>query len=55
LALENIEHVVRIQTDSVVFDTSLSKSILCKYPTLKVEEKTTGDIYFENVNSYYKI
>jgi hypothetical protein len=55
LALENINHVVRIQTDSVVFDTPLSKSILCKYPNLKVEEKTTGDIYFENVNSYYKI
>ena len=55
LALENIEHVVRIQTDSVIFDEPLSKSILSKFKNLLPEDKTTGEIYFKNVNSYYKI
>jgi hypothetical protein len=55
LALANIEHVVRIQTDSVIFDEPLSKSILCKYKLLLPEDKTTGEIYFKNVNSYHKI
>jgi hypothetical protein len=55
LALDNIEHVVRIQTDSVIFDEPLSKSILSKYKLLLPEDKTTGEIYFKNVNSYHKI
>ena len=55
LALANIEHVVRIQTDSVIFDEPLSKSILSKYKLLLPEDKTTGEIYFKNVNSYHKI
>ena len=55
LALENINNVVRIQTDSVVFSEPLTKKQLDKFKNLKPEDKTTGEIYFEHVNLYNKI
>jgi hypothetical protein len=51
LAKHNIENVIRIQTDGVVFD----KEIKINDPLLIAEFKTTGSIKFDNLNSYSKI
>eukprot|EP00981_Chlorochromonas_danica_P013997 scaffold7211_cov247-Ochromonas_danica.AAC.13 len=49
IVLEDIESVVRVQTDSVSF----TKYQWFKDPNLVEEEKTTGTIYWKNVNSYH--
>ncbi len=55
VAMSNINHIVRIQTDGVVFDEPLSKDILNKFPNLKPEDKTTGCINWKNLNDYWKV
>jgi hypothetical protein len=55
VALTNINHVIRIQTDGIVFDKPLSKEVLSQFPGLKLEDKTTGTIHWKNVNTYYKV
>lgn len=49
LALKHLEHVVRIQTDSISFDTNI-KIDDENYP---VEAKTTGFIHWKDCNAYH--
>lgn len=51
VALTNIENVIRIQTDGIVFNKQVK---LC-FPLLLKEEKTTGLINWINVNKYSDI
>ncbi len=48
VALENLESVIRIHTDGIVYD----KPIVTKRPNFIPEKKTTGLIKFKNVNDY---
>ena len=52
LAMTDLEHVIRIQTDNCCFDRPQNIS---KYDDLKLEDKTTGKIYFRNCNKYIKV
>ena len=52
VALKNIDHVVRIHTDGIVFDEPLNHEVI---PNLIVEEKTTGYIKFNNIKNYEKV
>ena len=52
LALLDIRSVVRIQTDACSFN---KEQDISKYNDLKLEDKTTGKIYFKNCNSYIKV
>ena len=52
-----VKKVCRIHTDSIVFfsnqlDENLTKTIC---PTFIVEEKTTGEFFYKNVNRYINI
>lgn len=49
VALENLDNVIRIQTDGIVFITPIDES---KYKNLCKEDKTTGKIIWHNVNRY---
>ncbi len=51
VCLEDIENVVRINTDNVTFKKDPKLNI----PTLKKESKTSGNIFFKNVNNYWHI
>ena len=51
IALENLDNVVRIHTDGIVFD----KPITTDLPNFIPEKKTTGRIQFKNVNDYHRI
>ena len=55
IIMENIDAVVRVQTDSVSFNQSMDDVILTKYKDMVPEEKSTGFINWENVNKYSKI
>ena len=46
----NMNHVIRIQTDNIVFD----KPMNFDDPLFKAESKTTGLIQWNNVNDYIK-
>lgn len=48
VALQHIDHVIRIQTDGIVFDSDVNLN----FPLLIKEEKTTGMIEWKNCNSY---
>jgi hypothetical protein len=48
VALTNIENVIRIQTDGIVFNKQVK---LC-FPLLVKDDKTTGLIKWINVNQY---
>ena len=52
--MENIDAVIRIQTDNVVFNENMD-SLLVKYKQLTKEDKTTGLINWKNVNKYEKL
>lgn len=52
VALENLDNVVRIQTDNITFKTSLKWSTINKYKDLVLEDKTTGMITWSNCNKY---
>eukprot|EP01038_Epipyxis_sp_PR26KG_P012579 gene12579-16867_t len=54
VALENIDAVIRIQTDGIVFNQNMDH-ITTKYPNIVAEEKTTGMINWINVNKYEKL
>ncbi len=58
LAMKDIDHCIRIHTDSVCFSVPQKfekhHSIL-DYSTLKEEEKSSGLIEWKNVNSYKKV
>ena len=49
VALENLDNVVRIHTDGIVFD----KPITTDLPNFIPEKKTTGHIQFNSVNDYH--
>jgi hypothetical protein len=49
IALENLDNVVRIHTDGIVFD----KPITTDLPNFIPEKKTTGHIRFNSVNDYH--
>lgn len=49
IALENLDNVVRIHTDGIVFD----KPITTDLPNFIPEKKTTGLIQFNSVNDYH--
>ena len=49
MAIKNIEHVIRIQTDSISFD----KAIDINDDGYALEDKTTGLIHWDTVNSYH--
>jgi len=49
LAVKNIKHVIRIQTDSISFD----KAIDINDDGYALEDKTTGLIHWDTVNSYH--
>ena len=49
LAIKYLQNVCRIQTDSISFD----KPIEFNDPNYALEAKTTGNIYWRNVNCYY--
>jgi len=51
IALENLDNVVRIHTDGIVFD----KLITTDLPNFIPEKKTTGRIQFNNLNDYHRI
>lgn len=51
VALMNIDHVVRIHTDGIVFDEELT----AKVDNLISEDKTTGFIEWSNINKYKPI
>ena len=53
VALHDLKHVLRIQTDNVVF--TQPQDFGDKFPTLLPEDKTTGKITWHNVNHYKKI
>jgi hypothetical protein len=55
IIMENIEAVVRVQTDSVTFNTSMDDIIKSKYKDMVPEAKSSGLINWENVNKYTKI
>ncbi len=50
IVLKDIENVVRIQTDSITFTTE-KKDII--NASIIEEEKTTGKLYFKNLNKYH--
>lgn len=49
VALQNLDHVIRVHTDCVVF----SKEMKFDDTNLVLEEKTTGKIFWKNCNSYH--
>ena len=51
VALENLDSVIRIHTDDVVYD----KQITTDLPNFLTDKKTTGFIRFDNVNNYHKL
>jgi hypothetical protein len=51
IALENLDSVIRIHTDGIVFD----KPITTDLPNFIPEKKTTGRIQWNNVNDYHRI
>jgi hypothetical protein len=55
IIMENIEAVVRVQTDSVTFNTSMDHIIHLKYKDMVPEAKSSGLINWENVNKYSKV
>ena len=52
---ENIQAVVRIQTDSVTFNENMDDIILTKYKDMLPENKSSGLINWKNVNNYEKL
>jgi hypothetical protein len=52
IALRDINNVIRIQTDNVVFKKEQNFNDV---PDLTLENKTSGVIHWKNVNKYYKI
>ena len=52
IALRDIDNVIRIQTDNVVFK---KEQDIKDVPDLTLEDKTSGKIHWKNVNKYYKI
>jgi hypothetical protein len=55
IIMENIKAVVRVQTDSITFNTSMDHIILSKYKDMVPEAKSSGLINWENVNKYSKV
>jgi hypothetical protein len=51
IALENLDNVIRIHTDGIVFDKPMTMDL----PNFIPEKKTTGRIQFNNVNDYHRI
>jgi hypothetical protein len=51
IALENLDNVIRIHTDGIVFDKPMTTDL----PNFIPEKKTTGRIQFNNVNDYHRI
>jgi hypothetical protein len=54
IIMENIKAVVRIQTDSVTFNTSMDDIFRLNYKDMVPEAKSSGLINWENVNKYAK-
>lgn len=52
--IDNIDDLIRVQTDGVVFTKPIEFDPV-KYSSLIPEDKTTGDIKWEHVNSYCHI
>jgi hypothetical protein len=52
VALDNLDNVIRIQTDGIVFCDEIDNT---KYENLKPEDKTTGIIKWHNVNNYKSV
>jgi hypothetical protein len=51
IALQNIDKVYRVQTDSVSF----TEEMTFDNPNLVLEAKTTGDIHWKSVNCYHNL
>jgi len=51
VVLENINHVIRVHTDCVVF----SKEMEFDNPNLVLEDKTTGEVHWKSVDCYKNI
>jgi hypothetical protein len=49
IALQNINKVVRVQTDCVSF----TEEMHFDDPNLVLEDKSTGEIYWKDVNCYW--
>ena len=52
MALPHIDNIIRIHTDGVTFDREISFNPIYKFIP---EKKTTGHIYFKNVNIYPRL
>jgi hypothetical protein len=59
IALSDPDHVVRIQTDGVIFDRPINSNpnapFKANFDGLIPEEKTTGSFYFHHVNLYRRL
>ena len=51
VAQQDLDAVVRIQTDGIVFN----KNIKLEFPLLVRDDKTTGLMHFDNVNKYHEL
>jgi hypothetical protein len=59
IALSDPDHVIRIQTDGIIFDRPINSNPNTPFKTnfdgLIPEDKTTGSFYFHHVNSYKRL
>jgi hypothetical protein len=55
VARENLDGVVRIHTDGIVFDTEMEFNDIFEKDELIPEDKTTGKILWTHVNKYEKV
>ena len=52
VAMLDLQNVIRIQTDNVVFKSKIKLDGLV--PNLKIDDKHTGHMCYENVNTFHK-